>query len=168
MRGIFDSTTLGFVAGTVLMFLLAWGMKGSAVALAGLKSGLILFLRYGLLIVSSMVFASLLQTLLPKEAILKYLGVSSGWRGLILGTLLGAITPGSPYAAMPLFAGLIRMGASVPTGVAMVCAWGLLSVGRIPFQAAVMGGKFTFIQVISSLLLPFLAGALAQLLKPLF
>lgn len=167
MGKILDSTTLRFVLAALLLFLIAWGTKGSAVALAGLTSGLSLFLRYALLIASSMVIASLLQTLIPKELVAKYLGSALGWRGIILGALAGGLTPGSPYAAMPLFGGLIRMGATVPTGVAMVCAWGLFSVGRIPFQAAVLGGRFTLIQVISSVLLPLLAGAVARLLEPL-
>lgn len=66
---------------------------------------------------------------------------------------------------MPLFAGLMRMWASVPTGVAMVSACGLLSLWRIPFQAAIMGGRFTLVQVFRRLLLPFLAGALARLME---
>jgi len=49
-----------------------------------------------------------------------------------------SVNSGSPYAAMPFFAGLIKTGISFPVGVAMACSWGLLSVGRIPFEAAVM------------------------------
>ena len=112
-----------------------------------------------------MILASLLQSLIPRDILVKYLGISSGWRGIILGTLIGALTPGSPYAAMPFFAGLIKTGISFPVGVAMACSWGLLSVGRIPFEAAVMGGEFTLIKVISSLLLPFVAGSIAQILQ---
>lgn len=168
MSRFFDSTTIGFVVAAFILFLIAWGTKGYEVAAMGVKSGLVLFLRYGILIVASMVFASLLQTLIPKDTIVKYLGASSGWRGIFLGTIIGALTPGSPYAAMPFFAGLMRSGASFPTSVAMACAWGLLSVGRLPFEAAVLGGKFTLIKVISSLLLPVVAGAVAYFLKPLF
>ncbi|NLC47311.1 MAG: hypothetical protein GX766_09260 [Firmicutes bacterium] len=165
MNRFFDSTTVGFIIGTVILFLIAWGVKGLEIAKTSVKNGFDLFLRYGVLIVFSMIFASLLQTLIPRDIIVKYLGTSSGWRGIVLGTLIGALTPGSPYAAMPLFAGLIRTGVSFPVGVAMACAWGLLSIGRIPFEAAVMGGEFTLIKVISSLLLPCIAGGIAQLLQ---
>jgi len=164
-KSFLDSTTLGFLGAALCLFVIVWIARGSATAMTGLTAGLKLFLRYGLLIASSMVLASLLQTLIPKEFIAKYLGAASGWRGISLGVLVGLLFPGSPYAAMPLFSGLLQMGTSVPTGVAMVCAWGLLSVGRIPFQVAVMGGRFTLIQAVSSLLLPLVAGAIAQLLE---
>jgi len=144
MNRFFDTTTVGFIIGT------------------SVKNGFDLFLRYGVLIVFSMILASLLQSLIPRDILVKYLGISSGWRGIILGTLIGALTPGSPYAAMPFFAGLIKTGISFPVGVAMACSWGLLSVGRIPFEA---GGEFTLIKVISSLLLPFVAGSIAQILQ---
>jgi|GEM_PF-1301466 len=147
MGKLLDSTTLGFLGASFILFAIVWGIKGPAPALSGLKSGLALSLRYALLIISSMVLATLFQTLVSREFITRHLGASSGWRGITLGSLIGALFPGSPYAAMPLFATLMQMGAGIPTGVAMVCAWGLLSIGRLPFQAAVMGGRFTAIQV---------------------
>lgn len=165
MGRILDSTTVGFLVAALVSFVVAWAIKGYPVALAGVRSGLTLFFRYLILIASSMVIASLFQVLIPSQLIARYLGTSSGWRGLALGTLIGALTPGSPYSAMPLFAGFMRMGAGVPTGVSMVCAWGLLSIGRVPFQAAVLGSRFTLVQVVTSVLLPVLAGATAYLLK---
>jgi len=167
MGKIFDSTTIGFIVAALILFLVSWGIKGYELALSGVKNGLILFLRYALLIAASMVFATLLQLLIPKEIIVNYLGASSGWRGILLGAIIGGLTPGSPYAALPFFIGLMKSGAGVPTGVAMVSAWGLYSVGRIPFELAVMGGKFTLVQVLSTILFPFLAGILASLIHPL-
>lgn len=56
----------------------------------------------------------------------------SGLIGILVGTLIGGLTPGSPYAALLLFA-VFCMGASLLTGVAI---GGLWSIGRIPLEAA--------------------------------
>lgn len=161
---VFDSTTLGFVGAAGVLFVILWA-RDPSLALSSSKAGLTLFARYAILIVASMLVASFAQALIPKQVIASYLGGASGWVGILLGTLIGGLTPGSPYAALPLFAGIMRMGASVPTGVAMVCAWGLWSIGRIPFEAAVMGARFTLIQVVSSAALPLVAGSIAWLLQ---
>lgn len=161
---LFDTTTIFFGLLTLILFLLLW-VKEPTVAKATAQSGLFLFLRYSLLIVFSMMIASMLPELIPKEIIVAYLGGASGWRGIVLASLIGGLTPGSPYAVFPLIAGLIRQGMGAAPAVSMVCAWGLWSVGRIPFQTTVLGGKFTFIQVLVSLPLPFIGGTLVELLK---
>lgn len=163
MGRVFDSTTLGFIGAAAVLFVLVWG-KNPSLALSACTTGLTLVARYAVVIVASMLTAALAQALIPKQTIAAYLGSASGLRGILLGTVIGGLTPGSPYSAMPLFAGIMRMGAGVPTGVAMVCAWGLWSIGRIPFQAAVMGTKFTLVQVIASFALPVTAGLIAQFL----
>lgn len=167
MGNKFDLTTLGFVVTAAILFTILW-FKDSSLAISSCKSGLNLFIRFAVLIASSMLVTSFIQALLPKEVIASYLGGKSGIVGILLGTLIGGLTPGSPYAAMPLFAGIMRMGASIPTGVAMVCAWGLWSIGRIPFQTAVMGVRFTLIHIVSSIFLPIIAGIVAGFLQTIF
>ncbi len=167
MGRIFDTTTVAFGVGALAIFLLAWG-KDPSTATAAARSGLFLFLRYSLLIVFSMLIAAMLPALIPKEIITHYLGGESGWRGILLGTVIGGLTPGAPYAVFPLIAGLMQLGVGLAPAVSMVCAWGLWSVGRVPFQAAVMGGRFTALQVLVSLPLPFIAGALVKLLQARF
>lgn len=161
---IFDSTTIGFLVAAVVLFLILL-IKEPSAAVSSCKSGLTLCLHYSVLIISSMLVASFLQSLIPKEIISSYLGEKSGFVGILIGTLIGGLTPGSPYAAFPLFAGILKMGASLPTGVSMVSAWGLWSVSRIPFEMAVMGSHFTSIHIASSLILPVIAGLIAWLLQ---
>lgn len=161
---IFDSTTLGFIIAAIVLFVVLCA-KDVSVAVSATKDGLTLFFRYVILIVCAMLVATYVQSLIPKELITAYLGKQSGLKGIFLGSVIGGLTPGLPYAAMPFFAGIMRMGASVPTRVAMVCAWGLWSIGRLPFEVAVMGSKFTMIQVVSSILLPIVAGLIALVLQ---
>lgn len=160
---MFDTTTIVFGLLAFMLFLMLW-WKDPVVAKATVQSGLLLFLRYSFLIIFSMLIAALLPTLIPKETITHYLGGASGWRGILMASLIGGLTPGAPYAVVPLIAGLMKQGMAFAPAVSMVCAWGLWSLGRVPFQAAVLGTKFTFVQVLVSLPLPFVAGTLTELL----
>jgi len=163
---IFDTTTIAFGLTALVLFLLLW-VKDPSAAKATAQSGLFLFLRYSFLIIFSMMIAVMLPALVPKEIIVQYLGGASGWRGILLASLLGGLTPGAPYAVLPLIAGLMSQGMGLAPAVSMVCAWGLWSLGRVPFQAAVLGGQFTLVQVLVSLPLPFVAGTLTGFLMKL-
>lgn len=129
------------------------------------QSGFLLFFRYSFLIIFSMLIAALLPALIPKDIIAQYLGGTSGWRGILMASLIGGLTPGAPYAVVPLIAGLMKQGMAFAPAVSMVCAWGLWSLGRVPFQAAVLGTKFTFVQVLVSLPLPLIAGTITELIQ---
>lgn len=83
----------------------------------------------------------------------------------MMASLIGGLTPGAPYAVVPLIAGLMKQGMAFAPAVSMVCAWGLWSLGRVPFQAAVLGTKFTFVQVLVSLPLPLIAGTITELIQ---
>ena len=51
MNRFFDSTTVGFIIGTVDSVLNCVGVKGLEIAKTSVKNGFDLFLRYGVLIV---------------------------------------------------------------------------------------------------------------------
>ena len=160
---MFDTTTIVFGLLALIIFLLLWS-RDPSIAKATAQSGLLLFLRHSFLIIFSMLIATMLPTLISREIIVQYLGGASGWRGILMATLLGGLTPGAPYAVVPLIAGLMKQGMSFAPAMSMVCAWGLWSLGRVPFQAAVLGGRFTLIQVLVSLPLPLIAGFFTELL----
>jgi uncharacterized membrane protein YraQ (UPF0718 family) len=85
-------------------------------------------------------------------------------RGILIGTLGGAITPGGPYVSMPVAAGLLKAGASMGTMVAFLTSWSLIAVARLPLEVGIMGWRFTLIRMISTLIFPPIAGLLANLI----
>lgn len=161
---LFDSSTIGFIFAAIILFIFIF-IKNPGLAIFSTKNGFTIFLKYSLIIISSMLIATYIQALIPKEIIMKFLGKESGIKGIFIGTIIGGLTPGSPYGALTLFSGIMKIGASLPVIVSMVSAWGLWSIGRIPFQIAVMGFRFTLIQVISSLFLPIISGYIALILQ---
>jgi len=153
---------------TVIMFLIALvlfiiaTLQGDGKNVAGLKSAWTMTYQIIPLLVFAFIIAGLVQILIPKEVIAKWVGDESGFRGILFGTLAGAITPGGPYITLPIAAGLMKAGAGIGTMVAYVTAWSLISVARLPLFVGIMGWRFTWIHLVSVLIFAPLAGLIAQ------
>ena len=95
---------------TVIMFLIALALfivatlKGEGQNVAGLKSAWTMTYQIIPLLIFAFIIAGMVQILIPKEVIAKWVGDESGFRGILFGTLAGAITPGGPYISLPIAA----------------------------------------------------------------
>ncbi len=144
---------------------LAIGRGGMPFAIDALGAGTRLFLRFGLVIFLSFLVAGMAEALVPREWVSSLLGRESGWRGLLLATAAGAITPAGPFVSMPLAAGLLRSGATLPTVITFLSAWGLLAVHRLfAWEIPILGASVALTRWLLCLGLPFLVGGLARLL----
>jgi len=130
--------------------------------ITGLKKALDMGLQILPLLICAFIAAGMIQTMIPKQLISKWIGAESGLRGLIIGTFAGALIPGGPYITMPVAAGLLRAGAGIPTMVAFIAGWSLCSVSRIPLEAGIMGWKFTLVRLATTFFFPPVAGLIAK------
>lgn len=147
----------------VLLIAIAWGRGGAPLVTDSLASGTRLFLRFGLVLFVSFLVAGLAEALLPRAWVSAALGEESGWRGLLIATAAGAITPAGPFVSMPLAAGLIKSGASSAAVIAYLAAWSLLAVHRLfAWEIPILGAPFAITRWGICLALPVLAGALAR------
>jgi uncharacterized protein len=109
----------------------------------------------------AMVLAGVVQQVIPQETISGWLGQESGWRGIMIGTVVGGMMPGGPFISLPIAAGLLRVGAGVGTMVAMITGWSLLAFMRLPMEVSIMGWKFTLIRLACTFFFAPIAGWLA-------
>ncbi|MBI2118270.1 MAG: permease [Elusimicrobia bacterium] len=137
--------------------------KEPALMWTGWKSGFNLLIKIFPILLLAFAMSGLVQTLVPKEAVAKWLGKESGWKGIWFGCLAGAVTPGGPYTSFPVVAALYQAGAGLGTLVAYVTAWSLWAVARLPIESALISPKFMIFRLLSSLIFPPLAGAIAHL-----
>lgn len=153
---------------TIIMGLLALILvyvgysKGGGQHILGLKSALTMLIQIVPLLILAFIVAGMIQTLLPQEIISKWVGAESGLRGILLGTVAGALTPGGPYVSLPVVAGLLKTGASVGTMVAFITAWSLWAVARLPMEVGILGWRFTLIRLASTFIFPPIAGLIAN------
>ncbi len=137
--------------------------KGQGQHITGLNIALKLTLQILPLLIFAFIIAGMIQTILPRELISKWIGEESGLRGILIGTLAGGITPGGPFVSLPVAAGFLRAGAGVGTMVAFLTAWSLWAVSRLPMDIGILGWKFTVVRLACTFFFPPIAGLLAQL-----
>ena len=149
----------------VAAILLAVGyFRGEGQHLAGMRAGLDLGLSILPLLVMGLLVAGMILALVPQEAVAKWLGGESGFKGILIGTAAGSITPGGPFITFPIVAGLLRHGAGPGTAVAFITAWMVVALPRVPMEVGILGWKFTGIRLACTFFFPLLAGFIAQTL----
>lgn len=151
------------VMGALAIALLLIGYyRGQGQHIVGVKSALNMTVEILPLLVFAFIVAGMVQVLLPRELLSKWVGVESGMRGIIIGAMAGGLSPGGPFVNLPLAAALLRSGASVGTMVAFLTGWSLWAVSRLPMEVGILGWKFTLIRIASTCFFPPIAGLVAQ------
>ena len=110
--------------------------------------------------------AGFAEVLLPKQLVQTWLSDNAGWRGIGLAWLAGILTPGGSVMGLPLVATLFKAGVGIGVLVTYMTALATLSVLRFPLEMGFVGWRLATLRVIVSLLLPPLAGLLAQVVAP--
>lgn len=154
------STIILAVLAGVLLFI--GHSRGEAQHVEGLKSGFLMLVEILPMLLFAFIVAGMVQVLLPHETIGKWVGAESGFRGILIGSAAGGLTPGGPFVSLPLAAGLLRSGAGAATMVAYLTAWSVWAVNRLPMELGILGWRFTLIRLASTFVLPIVAGLVAQ------
>jgi len=136
--------------------------KGGGEHILGLKSAGNLLLQIAPLLIFAFIVAGMIQLLVPTEMISKWVGAESGFRGILIGTMIGGVMPGGPYISLPIAAGLLRVGAGIGTMVALLTSWSLWAVARLPMEVGIMGWRFTLIRLACTFFFPPIAGLIAN------
>jgi len=157
---------------TGLSLIVAWGIALALIAVAqwkrpqahreALKKGIgmaaTLITRIPVIVIA----VSLLVMLVPQQFIAEKLGAAAGFEGILYGSLLGGFLPGGPSVAFPVVVVLMQSGAQGGPLIALITAWSVLAMHRMLFfEIPFMGVRFAVLRVVSSLILPPIAGVLA-------
>lgn len=128
---------LFIAAGYGALFLIRADMGVAAVKNSGY------YIREMLLIMPVIfVLTGLLDTWVPKQTIMKYLGRDAGFTGTVFSFVLGAISAGPIYAAFPLCVMLHKKGASIRNVVIILSAWAVIKVPMLINEAKFLGPTF--------------------------
>jgi uncharacterized membrane protein YraQ (UPF0718 family) len=161
-----DTTT--WILAAVAAGLLAVAFwRGRDLPFAGLQAAGRTLWRNLPLLLLGFVVAGLVQVLMPKEMITRWLGTEAGIKGVFIGCVVGGLVPGSPYATYPLVAALYRAGASLGAVVGFVSAWALWSVSRLPVEMALVDSKPALVRYAVTFVVPPIAGLLAEVVAQL-
>ena len=156
---LIPTTVMGALA---IGLLLIGYLRGQGQHIIGMKSALTMTVDILPLLVFVFIVAGMIQVLIPREIVSKWVGSESGMRGIVIGTVAGGFTPGGPYVSLPVVAGLLHSGASVGTMVAFLTGWSLWAFSRLPMEVGILGWKFTIVRIVCTFFFPPIAGFIAQ------
>ena len=152
----------------IMLFFMAAGLFGAAYRKGkhrgGVQEAMKMFWNVLPLLICAFIIVGFLDLLLPRETLQSWMGDEAGWRGLVTGSVIGALVQGGPFAFFPLFDAVFRDSVTTGTAVAMITAWGMINVGHLPYELAFLGPRFMALKYSLYLAVPALTGALANLL----
>ena len=155
------------ILGTLAVVLLAYAWRrGDGSHRRGVEQGWQTLRRTLPLLVVAFVIVGYVNVLSPQNLVQAWIGPDSGWSGLLLAEVVGMLLPGGPYVIFPLIAALYRMGAGLGPAVTLITSWATLALLTVTFELPLMGWRFTAVRWGSALIIPLLAGGLAQLIFP--
>ena len=147
----------------VLAFVVA--MRGRVLLNDGLREGLGEFLRLLPRIGVGVIGSGFIAEVVPKALVAPWLGPESGLLGVVIATLGGALTPGGPVVGFSIGAAALKSGAGAPQVIAYSTAWALYAIHRLViWEVPLMPARIVWLRAAVSLLLPFIAAAIAILL----
>ncbi|WP_172292153.1 permease [Pseudoruegeria sp. HB172150] len=161
----FDKTFLVFLIIALVAGAACYHLKGAEVTLDAVRNALGLALFVAPQLLAGLMIGGLIQAIGMQDKIRRFFGGSTGWRGLVLGSVAGALTPSGPFASFPLVIALWKAGADLGAVVAYITGWALIGVHRlIVWEIPLMGAEFSLVRLLISLPMPVLAGYLARVI----
>ncbi|MGH6682609.1 MAG: hypothetical protein ACRECA_01570 [Pseudolabrys sp.] len=147
----------------VLAFLAA--LRGRVLLNDGACAGAWEFIRLLPRIGAGVIGSGFIAEVLPKALVASWIGPGSGFTGVIIATLGGALTPGGPVVGFAIGAAALKSGAGAPQVIAYSTAWALYAIHRLViWEVPMMPPRLVWLRAAVSLPLPFIAAALAMAL----
>lgn len=92
------------------------------------------------------ILTALLDTWVPKETIMKFLGQESKFTGTVLSFALGAVSAGPIYAAFPICVMLHKKGATIKNIIIILSSWAVIKIPMLLNEMKFLGPKFMVVR----------------------
>src|SRR3989338_5986013 len=159
------------IVGSLILIcaVVAWRSGHPEKVWQAIASGTALFVGVLPNLILGFALAGFLYVLLPQDIVSSWMGGGSGFKGLLVGTAAGMLTPGGPFTHFPILASLISKGAAVGPVCAYVAAWALIGLNRfVVWELPILGPKIALVRFLASMGVPPLIGWLGGWLYRLF
>lgn len=154
-----------WLAVSLAMGVLCWWLDGPAAVEASIDNYVDQILNLIPRMSAALLIGGFIQVLVPRSLVARWLGDGAGFRGILIATGVGALTPGGPMLAFPLVLVLRNAGASLTSLITFITAWAVLGIHRIVmWELPFMGTEFAAVRYISSIPLPIIAGLTIMLI----
>ena len=106
------------------------------------------FVQMMMILPAVMVMIGLFSVWVSEEMVIKYLGRTSGVKGISLAILFGALPTGPLYLAFPLAAALLKKGASISNVIVFLSAWACIKLPQEMMELQFLGWKFMALRLV--------------------
>lgn len=100
------------------------------------------FLEMIMILPAVMVIVGLFSVFVSRQLVVKYLGKTSGIKGILLAVFFGALPTGPLYVAFPLAVAVRTKGASISNIVIFLSAWACIKLPQELVELQFLGIKF--------------------------
>ncbi|MCD6358810.1 MAG: permease [Dehalococcoidia bacterium] len=116
------------------------------------------FLEMVFILPAVIVIMGLFSMFVSKEQVVKYMGKTSGIKGILLAIFFGALPTGPLYVAFPLALTLLKKGAKVSNIVIFLSAWACIKIPQELVELQFLGLKFMTARLILTIIFVALMG----------
>jgi len=106
------------------------------------------FVQMMMILPAVMVMIGLFSVWVSEEMVMKYLGRTSGVKGISLAILFGALPTGPLYIAFPIAAALLKKGASISNVIVFLSAWACIKLPQEMMELQFLGWKFMALRLV--------------------
>jgi len=149
-----DWFILGIIVVIVIVLLSVFPEKTGPVASTSQEY----FIEMMVILPAVMVIMGLFAVFIPNETVVKYLGKTSGIKGIALSILIGTLPTGPLYVAFPMAAALIKKGASRTNIVVFLSAWACIKIPQEMVEFRFLGAEFMFLRLILTIIFVIIMG----------
>ncbi|MCR3955230.1 MAG: permease [Gudongella sp.] len=94
------------------------------------------------------VLLGLLDTWVPKDTMVKYMGEGSGLKGILLAFFIGSAAAGPLYGAFPVAAVFMRKGVKFSNILIFIGAWSTTKIPMFLFELSALGAPFAITRLL--------------------
>jgi len=116
------------------------------------------FIEMMLILPAVMVLLGLFSVFVQKETVGKYLGKTSGIKGIILAIIIGALPTGPLYVAFPMAAVLIKKGAKISSIIVFLSAWACIKIPQEMVELQFLGVRFMLLRLTLTIIFVIIMG----------
>ncbi|MFC1863723.1 permease [Thermodesulfobacteriota bacterium] len=120
------------------------------------------FLEMIMILPAVMVIMGLFSVFVSRELVVKYLGKTSGIKGILLALLFGALPTGPLYIAFPLAAAMKNKGASLSNIVIFLSTWACIKIPQELVELQFLGIKFMAVRLLLTVIFIAFMGLLIE------
>jgi uncharacterized membrane protein YraQ (UPF0718 family) len=131
-------------------------------ALAAVKNSAFYLKEMMIILPVIYMLTTVIDVLVPREAVIKNFGENSGMKGNVLALALGSVSAGPVYAAFPIAKMLLQRGASISNIVILLGAWAVIKIPMLANEARFLGPKFMVARWVLTVISIFIMGQIVQ------